>query len=157
MGESGRDRYGPEADKALSLWVVINRAVSAMQKIAADDMRSRGFNLTEWGVLEYLYHKGSQPLAKVGREILITSGSVTYVIDKLETKGLIQRVPCESDRRVIYAALTDEGRALMEREFPGHAEVIKDLMAPLDTLEQEQLKSLMKRIGLPASERLGSK
>lgn len=157
VADGERHRYGPEVDRALSLWVVINRAVSALQKIAAADMRSRGFNLTEWGVLEYLYHKGSQPLAKVGREILITSGSVTYVIDKLETKGLIQRVPCESDRRVIYAALTDEGRALMEREFPGHAEVIKDLMAPLDTLEQEQLKSLMKRIGLPASERLGSK
>lgn len=157
MAEGGRGRYGPEAERALSLWVVINRAVSAMQKVAAADMRHRGFNLTEWGVLEYLYHKGAQPLVRVGREILITSGSVTYVIDKLETKGLIQRIPCASDRRVIYAALTENGRRLMEQEFPGHAQVIKDLMSPLDQKEQEQLKSLMKRIGLAASESLESK
>lgn len=152
MTEGAEGRYGPEADRALALWVVINRAFSAMQRVAAADVRRRGFNLTEWGVLEYLYHKGAQPLAKVGREILITSGSVTYVIDKLERKGLIQRIPCASDRRVIYASLTDEGRRLMVREFPGHAEAIKDLMAPLDPREQDELKSLMKRVGLSASE-----
>lgn len=156
MAESAEGRYGLEAGRALALWVVINRAFSAMQRVAAADVRRRGFNLTEWGVLEYLYHKGMQPLARVGREILITSGSVTYVIDKLERKGLIQRIPCTSDRRVIYAALTEEGRRLMEREFPGHAEAIREMMAPLDPGEQEQLKSLMKRVGLSASESLES-
>lgn len=157
MAEGGRHRYRPEVDRALSVWVVINRAVSTLQKIAAADVRRRGFNLTEWGVLEYLFHKGAQPLAKVGREILITSGSVTYVIDKLETKGLIERIPCESDRRVIYASLTEKGRALMAQEFPGHAAVIHDFLSPLDGQEQEQLKSLMKRIGLSASATLESR
>jgi len=148
-GDGGR--YGDAADRALSLWVVIHRAYAALQKVAAADIRSRGFNPTEWGVLEYLYHKGTQPLAQVGREILITSGSVTYVIDKLETRGLLQRIPCPNDRRVIYASLTEKGRELMAREFPGHAAVIQQLMAPLDPGEQELLKSLMKRIGLSAA------
>lgn len=145
-------RYGAGADRALSLWVVMHRAFAALQRVAAADIRSRGFNPTEWGVLEYLYHKGTKPLADVGREILITSGSVTYVIDKLETRGLLQRIPCTSDRRVIYAALTDKGRELMAREFPGHAAVIERLMAPLSPEEQELLRSLMKRVGLSAAE-----
>ena len=157
MADGEKHRYGPDIDRALSVWVVINRAFSALQKIAALDVRRRGFNLTEWGVLEYLYHKGAQPMAKVGREILITSGSVTYVIDKLETKGLIERIPCESDRRVIYASLTSKGKELMAQEFPGHAAVIRDFLSPLSSEEQEQLKSFMKRLGLSAAKQVESK
>lgn len=147
MQQKTSGRYTPGQERALSLWVVMHRALAALTKVSEEDIRSRGFSITEWGVLEYLHHKGRQTLARVGEQILITSGSVTYVIDKLEGKGLIQRVPCECDRRAIYAELTDQGETLMKREFPFHAEAIRQMLSTLDAEEQEQLKSLLKKVG----------
>lgn len=144
-------QYGEEQERALGLWVVMNRAMASLHRRIEADIRARGFSQTEWGVLEYLYHKGAQPLAKVGEKILITSGSVTYVIDKLEAKGLIRRVPCESDRRVTWAVLTEAGEALMQVEFPQHAEAVKEALSPLSPAEQEEMERLLKKVGLASS------
>jgi len=82
---------------------------------------------------------------------LITSGSVTYVIDKLEKRGLIERIACPSDRRVTYASLTDDGKALMDVVYPQHIEIFKDIYGPLSDEETEQLISLLKRVGYNAA------
>ena len=47
-------------------------------------------------MLELLYHKGRTPLQRIGQQILLTSGSITYTVDKLESKGLLRRVPCRT-------------------------------------------------------------
>lgn len=65
-------------------------------------------NPTEFAVLELLYHKGQQPLQQIGGKILLASGSITYVVDKLEKKGFLERVACPNDRRVTYAAITTQ-------------------------------------------------
>lgn len=139
--------YSEEQQRALSLWVVMHRAFTSLNQVAEADIRARGFNPTEWGVLEFLYHKGAQPLVKVGEKNLVSSGSVTYVVDKLEAKGLLKRAPCATDRRVIYAVLTEEGEALMRREFPAHAETIRQMFSHLDAETQDQLRSLLKKAG----------
>lgn len=134
--------------QSLSLWVVMHRALATLTRRAESDIRGRGFSLTEWGVLEYLYHKGRQPLAKIGRKVLITTGSVTYVIDNLERRGFVERQRCENDRRIIYAALTDQGEAVMKAEFPQHALAIHEMMGPLNPSEKETVKALLKKLGL---------
>lgn len=142
------ERYGEDVERALSLWVVLTRSTNAVVRRIHEDIRSRGFSGTEWGVLEYLYHKGPQPMCNVGEKILVTSGSVTYVIDKLESRGLLRRRPCEEDRRVVFAELTEEGRALMAAEFPEHARVIKETLDVLSPEEQETAIALLKKLGL---------
>ena len=66
-------------------------------------------SITEFSVLEVLYQKGKQTIQQIGNSILISSGSMTYVIDKLEQKGLLNRNACPDDRRVIHVTLTDDG------------------------------------------------
>src|SRR5690606_41421846 len=88
---------------------------------AVKDMQRYGLKATEFAVLELLYHKGRTPLQRIGQHILLTSGSITYTVDKLETKGLLRRVPCPEDRRVTHAELTTAGRALFDRLVPYHA------------------------------------
>ena len=55
------------------------------------NIRSCGLNTSEFGVLELLYNKGPHPLQQIGGKILVTSGTITYVIDKLAQKGLLIR------------------------------------------------------------------
>lgn len=151
------ERYGEDVERALSLWVVLTRSTNAVTRRIHEHIRSLGFSGTEWGVLEYLYHKGPQPMCNVGEKILVTSGSVTYVIDKLESRGLLRRRPCEQDRRVVYAELTSAGRAIMEVEFPKHAQVIKETMDVLTAEEQERAIALLKKLGLSVASEAATK
>jgi len=72
---------------------------------------------------------------------------VTYVMDRLEKQGLVERRRSDQDRRVITAVLTPQGRELVENVFPGHATFIGDLMGALSADEQEQARELLKRLG----------
>ena len=51
---------------------------------------------------------------------MLASGSITYVVDKLEGRGYITRVSSPTDRRVTFAEITDEGNSFMDELFPRH-------------------------------------
>jgi len=105
---------------SLKLLIVLSRAFHKVAERIKEDIRSHNLNTTEFAVLELLYHKGDQPIQQIGKKILLSSGSITYVIDKLEEKKLVSRKNCPKDRRVIYATITDEGKRLMDVVFPEH-------------------------------------
>lgn len=107
---------------------------------------------TEFMVLELLYHKGRTSLQPIGDKILVTSGSITYTVDKLEQKGLLRRVDCSEDRRVTYVELTADGKALFDRIFPSHAEMIEGLMGGLSQEEKAEAIKLLKKLGQYAQE-----
>jgi MarR family 2-MHQ and catechol resistance regulon transcriptional repressor len=90
-------------------------------------------------------------LSEVGRRLLLTSGSVTYAMDKLEKLGLVQRVACPQDRRKIYAHLTDAGKEKIESVFPPHAEAITEAVSGLSSDEQDAAVELLKKMGLFAA------
>lgn len=140
------------ADISLKLWVVLNRAVNAVSDRLQQQVESHGLSFTEFAVLEVLYHKGVLPLGAIGEKVLLTSGSVTYVVDKLENRGLLQRLACPEDRRVVHADLTDEGRILMDRVFPEHAETLDAVMGGLSVKDRQSAIDLIKRLGLYAQE-----
>lgn len=146
--------YGETADTALKLFVVLSRAHRAIAEHTRRDQEQHGLGATEFAVLEALYHKGALLVGEVGARILLTSGSTTYVIDKLEQRGLVTRRPCESDRRALYVDLTREGRALIRKIFPGHARAIEAATAGLTFEEQKTAIRLLKRLGLSAQDRL---
>jgi MarR family 2-MHQ and catechol resistance regulon transcriptional repressor len=135
---------------ALKLWVVMTRAVRSIEAPLRRQVEAHGLSLTEFGVLEVLLHKGTLAIGEIGSSILLTSGSMTYVVDKLAERGLLQRRACESDRRVVYAELTQQGRALIEAVFREHEVLLHDLMRGLQPEEQEAASELLKRLGLYA-------
>jgi MarR family 2-MHQ and catechol resistance regulon transcriptional repressor len=137
---------------ALKLWVVLNRAQRAIGDRARREIERQGLRPTEFGVLEALYHKGPLTLGQVGERVLVTSGSVTPVADKLERRGLIQRRISSEDRRVCYAELTEAGRELVSGIFPDHAEVIRTVMEGLTIEEKRIATALLRRLGRHAAE-----
>ncbi len=137
---------------ALKLWVVLSRAQRAIGERARREIERQGLRPTEFGVLEALYHKGPLTLGQVGERVLVTSGSVTPVADKLERRGLIQRRISSEDRRVCYAELTDAGRELVGAIFPDHAEVIRGAMEGLTVEEKRIATALLRRLGRHAAE-----
>ena len=109
-----------DIDQSLKLYIVMSRAYRAINENVNKLITANGLNPTEFAVLELLYHKGDQPLQQIGGKILLASGSITYVVDKLEEKGYLKRVACPTDRRVTFAQITDKGKRLIEGIFPNH-------------------------------------
>jgi MarR family 2-MHQ and catechol resistance regulon transcriptional repressor len=126
----------------------LSRANKAINEVTNQFFQQNGINPTEFAVLELLYHKGRQPLQKIGSKILLASGSITYVVDKLEKRGLIKRVSCPSDRRVTYAEITEKGAAFMEKIFPEHEKNLHELMNALTPEEKDTAIELLKKLGL---------
>ena len=89
----------------------------------------------------------SQPIQHIGKKILLASSSITYVVDKLEDKGYVERLDCPDDRRVKFASITDKGRDFMEESFPKHADMIEDLFSHLSDADVERSIELLKKIG----------
>jgi len=136
-----------ESELALKLFVVFSRANRAVTDRVTEDIKSHGLNPTEFAVLELLFHKGDQPIQQIGQKILLSSGSMTYVIDKLEEKGFLRRKPCPNDRRVTYATITAAGQTLMEKIFPKHREAIRSIFSALDSDEKQEMIQLLKKLG----------
>ncbi|WP_027415107.1 MarR family winged helix-turn-helix transcriptional regulator [Aneurinibacillus terranovensis] len=141
-----------ETDLSLKLFIVLSRANRAVVDRVTEDIRSHGLNPTEFAVLELLYHKGDQPIQHIGKKVLLASGSITYVVDKLEAKQLLQRKPCPTDRRVTYAVITEKGKELMARIFPKHEKAIQEIFQGLDSEEKQTLITLLKKLGFYAKD-----
>ncbi len=80
-----------QVNQSLKLYIVLSRAYKAVNEHVNKFITANGLNPTEFAVLELLYHKGDQPLQQIGGKILLASGSITYVVDKLEQKGLLKK------------------------------------------------------------------
>ncbi|MGM7636020.1 MarR family winged helix-turn-helix transcriptional regulator [Bacillus sp. Hm123] len=134
--------------QSLKLFIVLSRATKVINEQVNEYIYESGLNPTEFAVLELLYHKGPQPLQQIGNKILMASGSITYVVDKLEKKNLLARKTNEKDRRVIRAEITDQGRQLIDEIFPQHEENIHQLMNILSEEEKETAIALIRKLGV---------
>src|SRR3954468_14255457 len=118
-------------------YLVLMQTSKAIQERIRMEMINNKLNVTEFSVLEVLYLKGKQTIQRIGHSILISSGSMTYVIDKLEEKGLLNRKACPDDRRAIHVTLTDAGIDLMNEIMPKHEELIDYMFGSLNHDEAE--------------------
>jgi len=138
-------------DRPLHLYVVLARAAESLHAHTKADVESHGLTHTEFAILEALYHKGPMLLGEVQKKILVSSGGITFLIDKLAKRGLVTRRLCEEDRRARYAELTLAGKDLIAKIFPGHTEVIRRAVAGLSAAEQKTAIDLLKKLGLHAA------
>lgn len=137
---------------ALHLFIVLSRASEWVHAHSDKAIRQYGLTRTEFGVLELLYHKGRQPIQQIGSKVLMSSGNITYVVDKLEKKQFVTRQTCAEDRRLVYAEITEQGRQFIEEVFPNHTEMIEKAVSGLSTEEKEIAAMLLKKLGRSAQE-----
>jgi MarR family 2-MHQ and catechol resistance regulon transcriptional repressor len=103
--------------------------------------------LSDFAVLEVLLHKGPQPVNTIGQKILLTSGSITTAIDRLESRKLVRRTSHPEDRRARLVELTKDGRKLIECALRRHALDMEETIAVLPPDERAELIRLLKKLG----------
>jgi len=136
---------------ALKLWVVLSRSHDALVQVLKADIERHDLTLAEFAVMEALYHKGPLLLGEIQKRVLVSSGGMTFLVDRLAKRGLVERQACPADRRARYAALTRKGEKLMRSVFPEHAAVIHGAMTGLKVSEQRALTALLRSLGKEAA------
>ena len=126
---------------------IMLRATHALEEILKKDIETYGINTTEFGVLEYLYHKGTQPMQSIGDKLLMANSSMTYVIDKLIEKRYVKRGKDLADRRKINVKLTGEGIRFFESIFPTHENKVSQVFSVLSEDELTTMMDLLKKVG----------
>ena len=147
----------PSREAATHVWLVLWKAAHAIEQNAMQSVSALGLGLSDFAVLEVLLHKGPLPVNTVGKQILLTSSSITAAIDRLEARKLLRRVTTPKDRRSRIVELTEAGRRLIVRAFQKHAKDMEETMAVLKTNERAELVRLLKKVGLWAAARLDDK
>ena len=135
-----------EQDSRIKAFTVFIKSSQSVQKLIKQDFLKKDINLNEYAVMELLYHKGDQPIQAIGRRILLGTGSITYVIDKLEDKGFLYRRPCPKDRRKMFACITESGKGYMDTRVVEQEGLINSIFDEWNDDEVEDAINLLKRI-----------
>jgi MarR family transcriptional regulator, 2-MHQ and catechol-resistance regulon repressor len=137
--------------EAPGLWIVLMRCHHSLSKIAERSIEDTGLGLTDFVALEALLHKGPQTITEIQSRVLLASGSMTAAVDRLEKKGLIRRTSAPGDRRVKVLKLTPTGRRVVQAAYDRHAADLESAMTVLSPSEKQELRALLKRLGLFAA------
>ena len=134
MGEvAGREPF-------LGVLRELAEAYHAFSRYSAAHVRNLGLTPAQFDVIATLGRTDGLPLSEVARKTLITKGTLTGIIDRLEAKGLVFRKVPSEDRRSFHAVLTDAGEALFARVFPLHIQHLKRLFLDMSPEDVERAR-----------------
>ena len=134
------------------VFLVLWKAARAVEAYAEKSILGLEMCGSDFAVLEALLHKGPLPVNEIGKKVLLTSGSITVAVDRLETKGFVERRAHGTDRRARIVHLTKGGRKLITRVYADHATDMERLAsASITRAERQTLIRLLKKIGYEAA------
>jgi MarR family 2-MHQ and catechol resistance regulon transcriptional repressor len=145
------DRTQPDLS-AVHLWLVLWKAFRAVEAHATRSISEFEMVPTDFGVLEALLHKGPLSVKQLGEKVLLTSGSMTAAVDRLASRGLVERHDDARDRRARIIQLTPEGRELIERAFACHRDAMERALEGFSEGERMILLPMLRSLGRTAEQ-----
>jgi DNA-binding MarR family transcriptional regulator len=140
------------ATPELTAWIRFLRAHAAVtRELSARLEGQHGLTLSDYDVLVQLYYAPERRMRRIdiARLVLLTPSGITRLLDGLERAGWVEKVRCESDARVVYAALTEEGARKCEEARDTHVADIDELFGSRFTGEERTaLAELLGRLPL---------
>jgi len=122
------------------------RAYQAFAVVDAAGYRDTDLTVAQADVLFTLGNTDGLTFKQIGEQTLITKGTLTGVIDRMEEKGLIRRIVMPEDRRCTRVVLTAKGNKLFQKEFPRQVAFIKQRFDQMDKASQKQALESLKKI-----------
>ena len=134
----------------LAAWVGLLRLhAGATRHVSAKLVGEHGLTLNDFEVLLHLSRADEARLRRVDlvERVLLTPSGITRLLDGLEEAGLVERLECPSDRRVVWAVLTPAGRERLDGASESHAAAVHALFeGRLDAEELATLAVLLERL-----------
>lgn len=140
-----------EEKSALDVYIKLSRAAEAVTARINHHLYDKNLTISQFGVLEAIYHLGPMQQNHLAEKILKSTGNMTLVINNLEKRGLVERQRDREDRRCIIVHLTETGCDLMSSILPHHVTTVVKEIGILTLEEQAQLAALCRKLGLAKS------
>src|SRR5581483_5020503 len=134
----------------VDLWLLLWKATKAAEAHARRCVEDSGLCLSDFGVLEAIFHKGPLPISALRKKVLISSGSMTAAVDRLERGRLVERGSDAKDRRARIVHLTGKGRAMIRKVFAEHERDMEQVFAQFEGQERNTLGALLRKVGREA-------
>lgn len=133
--------------RRLKLWVRLLGVTRTAENRLREFLRvEHGTTLPRFDVMAALYHRREGvTMSELGRMLLVSNGNVTAVVDRLEAEVLVRRTPSQTDRRIVFVALTEAGLAAFETLAADHEREVDAIFAGLSPEDIDQLKEILKR------------
>jgi len=138
--------YGYESDLNLKTLISLSRCSQSVHKREYRTIKKAGVTVSQFAVLELLYHKGDMRVCEITEKVLSTSGNMTVVIENLVKDDLVKRNIDPNDRRVNLISLTEKGRKIITENFLDHMANINEIFNVLSIEEKENLRILLKKL-----------
>jgi DNA-binding MarR family transcriptional regulator len=134
----------------------ITRLSAVVQRELERVFAQHGLAGGDFDVLATLRRSGaSLTPGELSRSTMVTTGGMTKRLDRLEALGLIRREPDPRDRRGRLIALTDDGRALIDRAVEAHLQNEQRLLADLSNAKRDELAALLRELLITLDARPG--
>jgi DNA-binding MarR family transcriptional regulator len=140
---------------AQAFGALLRAHMSATRQLNAQLVADHNLTLSDYGVLLQLAWAPDRRLRRVDLAdlILLTASGITRLLDGLEQCGFVERAACDTDRRVVYAVLTDAGLAKLREASVSHLEQVESLFgARLGESDLENLVALLAKLGDDSAE-----
>ncbi len=118
----------------------------AFETVSRRDIRRMGLTQPQFDVIATLGNTPGMNFRKLGENTLITKGTLTGVVDRLERSGLVLRTPGKHDRRTAIVSLTEEGEAIFDKYFLPHVTMLDDVFKGFSNPDYDAAQALLSRI-----------
>jgi DNA-binding MarR family transcriptional regulator len=138
------------SDDQLAAWRAFLRAHSTMLRRIGADLEDAGLPpLTWYDVLAALRDAPQQSLRQVelAERVLLSNSGLSRLLDRIERKGLVERLACKTDRRAFFVRLTDAGAEMLERMWPVYARGIAEDFLPALGSNPCEVRQMLEMIG----------
>jgi MarR family 2-MHQ and catechol resistance regulon transcriptional repressor len=125
--------------------IKMHRILNQIDRETAHIAAKYDLTLSQFGVLEALFHIGDLTVGEVKEKILSSDGTIPVVVKNLEKRGLLFRKQDPGDKRKSILSLTDEGRQVISEAYPANESMIYDKMSVWSQKDKEQLAALLKK------------
>ncbi len=138
--------YGKKTDLAMKTWMQVIKTHDRFSKKELEYFKEHKLTISQFKVLEVLYHRGNLNISAITKLTLSTPGNITVVIKNLKRDNLIISLCNQDDKRANILSLSAKGEKIIKKIFPQHAKNINEYMDVLDEKELETLYSLLKKV-----------
>lgn len=138
--------------------IEMHRMMNRIDRQTAHIAAEYDLTLSQFGVLEALYHVGDLTVGEVKEKILSSDGTIPVVVKNLEKRGMLFRKQDPQDKRKSILSLTEQGRNVISRAYPENEKMIKEQMSVWTVEEKRQISLLLRkfRTGADGEDRSGT-
>ncbi len=146
---SSKQKFGTDMQKPAFLSVIreLARTYQAFEQYSGSHVRALGLTTCQFDIVVTLGNTPGMNFRELGEKTLITNGTLTGVVDRLEEKGIVRRAADSRDGRSQVVSLTAAGEQLFSEVFPAHLEHMGKAFERMSREETETARQTLERLG----------